>query len=583
MSVRIDRWRKVLGTALLTGMVLGSGLGAQPAADEDASRHGIFIETLDVTLVNVEVVVTENGRPVTDLTRDDFEVFDDGEPVAITNFHRVENGRRVAPAGDGEPAPQPVPLANEHSAVIVLVDNAFLSPTSRRAVFDALAQRLDGLIERGAQVMVASKDQAIKIEQRFTRDRREVDAVLDRLSRRAGSGNLDDSTEGRIVREVELGASPGTVGPGGLDLGEADAVATYSRAQTFAAEIFQKVRRSSVVTRGFLGSLAGLPGRKVLLYVADRLPLRPGELPLSVWAAKYARAYGDQVGFTTVQDVIDEFDTSQELLELIADASASGVVFYPIGNGRNAAMRAISAANDSAVGTASFALQNVTQENQGLRFLARGTGGEAAVDVSSTDWLLDRLESDVSAYYSLGYPAPHGGDGKTHRIKVRVKRPGVEVRYLETYRAKTADQQMSDRTVAALFFDAGDNPLDVRLLLGDAERQKDGTYLQPIEIRFPIANLVLLPEADNHSGNVSIFVVVRDDKGRMSPPTKVPVPVTIPNANMLAAMSQIASYRTNLRMRRGEQSIAVSVRDDLAAKSSTVGTRVRLGKAKGKG
>src|SRR5436189_4382250 len=47
---------------------------------------------VDVQVVNVDVSVTDtDGKPVMNLTRDDFEIFEDGKPQKITNFYIVQD------------------------------------------------------------------------------------------------------------------------------------------------------------------------------------------------------------------------------------------------------------------------------------------------------------------------------------------------------------------------------------------------------------------------------------------------------------------------------------------------------------
>ncbi len=89
----------VSGASLLA---LGAVLAFfRPVAAQDETRHGIFIESLDVNVVNIEVVVSDKqGNPVLGLTADDFEILEDGEPVDVSNFFAVENARRVS-AHDG--------------------------------------------------------------------------------------------------------------------------------------------------------------------------------------------------------------------------------------------------------------------------------------------------------------------------------------------------------------------------------------------------------------------------------------------------------------------------------------------------
>jgi hypothetical protein len=73
----------------------------QPAAGRDgdtAPAETMFFESLDVNVVNVEVYVTDRrGEPVSGLGRDDFELYEDGHRVPITNFYAVAGGRRTEP------------------------------------------------------------------------------------------------------------------------------------------------------------------------------------------------------------------------------------------------------------------------------------------------------------------------------------------------------------------------------------------------------------------------------------------------------------------------------------------------------
>ena len=52
-----------------------------------SAEEGVFFETVDVNVVNVQVFVTDKkGNPVTGLGIDDFEVFENKQPVKISNL-----------------------------------------------------------------------------------------------------------------------------------------------------------------------------------------------------------------------------------------------------------------------------------------------------------------------------------------------------------------------------------------------------------------------------------------------------------------------------------------------------------------
>ena len=75
-----------------------------------------------------------------------------------------------------------------------------------------------------------------------------------------------------------------------------------------------------------------------------------------------------------------------------------------------------------------------------LRELADNTDGRAIVNRNDLAAGMKQIIRDSSAYYLVGYNSTQAPtDGKFHEIKVRVKRPGVQVRARRGYWAYTAD------------------------------------------------------------------------------------------------------------------------------------------------
>jgi VWFA-related protein len=74
-----------------------------------------------------------------------------------------------------------------------------------------------------------------------------------------------------------------------------------------------------------------------------------------------------------------------------------------------------------------------------LRALAVETDGRAIINRNDLTLGMKQIVRDTSAYYLLGYNSSFGAtDGKFHEIKVRIKRPGVQVRARKGYWAYTA-------------------------------------------------------------------------------------------------------------------------------------------------
>jgi hypothetical protein len=76
-----------------------------------------------------------------------------------------------------------------------------------------------------------------------------------------------------------------------------------------------------------------------------------------------------------------------------------------------------------------------------IRQLGERTNGMAIVDTNDLKKGLERAAADFNSYYLLGYTSTNGkADGRYRKIKVTVKRPGVQVRSREGYLARRPDE-----------------------------------------------------------------------------------------------------------------------------------------------
>ena len=76
-----------------------------------------------------------------------------------------------------------------------------------------------------------------------------------------------------------------------------------------------------------------------------------------------------------------------------------------------------------------------------LQILAANTDGRAIINRNDLDKGLKQVVRDTSAYYLLGYNSTLSTpDGKFHEIKVKLKRPGLQVRSRKGYWAPTVDE-----------------------------------------------------------------------------------------------------------------------------------------------
>jgi VWFA-related protein len=530
-----------------------------------------FAEEVDVEVVGVDAVVTgEDGSPVPGLAAGDFEVLDDGQPVQVTHFT----------AGDGPEAGSPA------LHLVLLFDDAELTPADRGVAFAAVRRQLDRLLGAADRVLVARQGPGIRIEQPFTADRALVEAALDRLERNAPGIPADVTARRAILSEIRFGQAAGetALGPGAVQGGEMQTDTEQSAATSLTAvRSYAEGRRNrtlqslSALDR-LASALAGLPGCKAVLLVSAGYDLRPGDEVYRDWLARY-RATRAARGSGSVDLEQPGHGIREALREVAAGASASRVAIYATTSAGSAETRldarqmgASASAGDSA--------------GESLRLLTEDTGGLAAASLEGIDRLAERLEADLRGHYSLAYPSPHPADGAWHSLAVRVGKPGIRVRSASGYRSRTPDQRTVDRAAAALLLDVSENPLDVGVDLGTGKRERDGTYTVPVTVKVPLARLMLLPRGSGHEGHLSLFVLTRDGEGGLSPARKMEAPIRIANDKMIEAMGQTGVYETSLKVRPGEYRLAVAVRDDVAALDSAVSLDLKVqeeGKKKGRG
>ncbi len=107
--------------------------------------------------------------------------------------------------------------------------------------------------------------------------------------------------------------------------------------------------------------------------------------------------------------------------------------------------------------------------------LAASTGGEALVNTNAPASRLRQIVKHASAYYLLGYPARNSpNDGRFHKVRVKVKRPDLEVRARSGYWAPSV-AELTRATEAAAAVQSRPLAPDARAAIaaGSARRSID--------------------------------------------------------------------------------------------------------------
>ena len=557
--------RSVLAAASIVAASVLSGAAPAPKPSPAASKPTEFFgESLDVTVVNVDVYVTDkSGNRVKGLTQADFELFEDKKPVAVTNFYAVEAGRPVRQLDPDGLAPTEAPTSarsveeipdEQRLSLIVYIDNFNLRPFNRNRVLRELRQFLNEKVRPGDRVMLVTYDRELHVRRPFTTDPSVIASALFELEKISAQGTHADSDRRDILQSID----------------EAEDVSeVYGRARSYAESLFNDLEFTISALKGFVDQLAGLPGRKAILYVSDGLPMRAAEDIFYALSIKFPQK-------TSLLEA-QSYDASRRFSELANQANANRLSFYTL----EATGLRVSAAADASQSNPGLGVQveqiHFSNLQSTLQMLAEKTGGAAILNANQILPRLEKIAEDFQTYYSLGYSPSHSGDGRYHRIEVKAKRKGLTVRHREGYRDKPVDSRMSDGILANLRFGGDTNGMGVGLEVGEMIPRSDGLYSVQLTVRVPIGKILLIPRETMHEGRVRVYVAAMDREGGTSEVGNSPVAIQIPAVEVEEAAKKYYAYSLTLVMRKGEQRVAIGVRDDLAGTTAFVSKSLMVG------
>lgn len=534
-----------LKSAALTALLLlPITAGAQPPASPPS-----FSESLDVREAQVEVLVTDHGQPVPGLTKEDFQVFEDGQAAEVTGVSSTSD--------------QPIVLA-------LFLDETSLRGSARSAALAGLRRFTANSLRPGDRVLILRWDGSLEIHGDPTGDAAALGATLDRL----GAGVVGQSaTQDRTIiqRDIEQAYPPDEEQFRALAIAQARAI--HSDLRLYVQTRDREVRALLAAVQQTLALLSTLTERKALLYVGGGIPLRPGMDLFAAWQKKFG-------------DIATQISPSP--MELNRDDSTGRLVQETVDRA-NAAGIALNALSLPETGAVSATTQSGASEwdpedaSRALRNLAAGTGGRVVTDVQNPAGFLERTGSDITGSYGVGYTPPlHKKKGR-HRIEVKVRGGALAVRHREERLDGDVVDPLLRRALAALWTGTVTerNPLKAEVTIEEEVQEEDGRFRVTAVVALPLAAVYVQPQENFHAAHLTLAVAARDGKGRISGLPRAEFPVEIPNERLLSAPGQTAGYRFTLYLHPGESMLAVALRDDLSGAQSVVRTALTPGKTPG--
>lgn len=368
---------------------------AQTKPDDDVVR-------ITTNLVQVDVVVTKNGKPVRDLKAEDFEIFEDGKRQEITSFAFVSNvGDSTRPGASSKDPNAPTtvpgtPAEVGRRMIALVIDDLGLSAQSTADVRRQVRKFIDEKLEPTDLVAIIRTSRGKREVPQFTNDK-----VL-----------MNQAWNDQVVWNHCSRVGVKTLRP--------DAGTGCGNADVSVSETLRSVR-------AFVQSMRQIPGRKTMILFSDHVPLRDYE--------SFARP-SDKV--TEPDPAFALANNHRSLLSRLTEvAIRSSVVIYAVDAG-GLQVTSMQAAEDSAIRADSGGSRKVIEvhrsrslqmqtRREGSALLAKETGGFLVHD--QNEFQLDKILDEQGGYYLIGYrPNAETFNKQFHKLKARVKKGGFEVR-----------------------------------------------------------------------------------------------------------------------------------------------------------
>ncbi len=388
---------------------------ASPAAPDTQPVFRTGIDT-----VRVDVIVTDRqGNPVTDLTLEDFDIQEDGKPQKAETFRLVKIDTLIQPGytqrtirtrNDEETA-----AADENSRIFVffLDDYHVRKETSmsvKRPVSEFIANQLAPSDLISVMHPLTPTDAVT-----LTRSHQGVINAVDRfVGRKYDYEPINDVERGYVYR----------LNPQAIEMIRRQVSLTALRGICTKLGSLREGRKSVILlSEGYTSLLppqlrSNLPGG-----IAGT-----GDLTRDPFAAEN-NLMEDRARFSADMDMLQElqdvYDACNRNNTSIYALDPRGLSTGEFDLGQNISMRTSQAYLNSSM--------------DALRTLAENTDGRAIVNRNDLGTAMKQIVRDASAYYLVGYTTQAPSDGKFHEIRVRVKRPGVQVRARKGFWAYTTE------------------------------------------------------------------------------------------------------------------------------------------------
>jgi VWFA-related protein len=418
--------------AFVTGCLYPAALAQTP------EKQNVDVIRINTQLVQTDVMVFDKqGRLVTGLPQDDFELTLDGKRQPLSFFESVVSGTRheakqVAAARLSSPnAALAEPAPSQGRIIFFFLDDVHLTAESLARSRRALTEFVDNRMNAGDQLAIVSTSGQIGFLQQLTDEPEVLHEAIERLNNKrnpetyAGRTTISEYQANQVaehadrnlfnylvsstINEYQL-IPPKGGDPRGLDNLAVNNV--RNRVRQINAQSRVVNLNTLNVLLSLMRSSAPLPGRKLLFFLSEGF-ITDGRASGALALLKQVTSVAAETGV-----VVYTMDVRGSYYDSDIDASRN---VFPDGLGSG-----MTARNPNAEAAAM---------REPLRILADDTGGRALLESNSIGDSIQQAIEETSSYYLLAWRPDSDAErsGKA-RLKVTLRNhPDLRVRLRQNY------------------------------------------------------------------------------------------------------------------------------------------------------
>ena len=461
-----------------------------------------FSDTVQVTIIEVPVTVVDRaGKPVTGLTRDDFEVTDDGRKVTLVGFEAIDMNQATV-----EQSGRPLPPA-AYRNFLLLFDLANSSPgTLKRAQEAAREFVTSQLGERDlAAVATFSVEHGLQVVTSFTSDR----TTLAHAVRTLGSPKYFKVADPLRIAPPrgELQQESAREQERPTDIAMEELLEKLELSQRISDdEMRTRLRRQFSQLSSVARMLDSIRGQKQVIFLSEGFDPRlvQGRQDLSARATQEQNdaVLSGEVWKVDSDDRYGSATSSSEINRMAEIFRRSDVTLHAID------IKGLRSDVDASEGFRK-------SSNEALHLLTRPTGGAVFKNATALGESFSDLLAQQQTLYLLAFEARNEKPGKFHSIKVKVpKARGARVThragYYESMPKSALEQTLTLADIMMTDAEVRDVPMIVSTLPLPA---RGGGGRMPVVVEIPGAGL--LENVTGPSATASLFVYAFDERNQI--------------------------------------------------------------------